>query len=128
MPTTSSQGTFPVPEPSDPPDVPYWIGSFADDVDEKALMHTDGVRRRVHLQFYNGGNTDASGFLTITHTAPFTPRAAIQFPRAIGTSWAIAWGVDQFSASGARTRWKAGNATGALVSQATGNFAVLYIE
>jgi hypothetical protein len=128
MPTSSSQGTFTVPEPTDPPDVPYWIKELADDVDEKALMHTAGVRRRIHFQTYAGGTTNSSGYVNVNHTAGFTPRAALIVPMAPGTSFANPWGVDVLTSTSCRVRFGSHDVNGPLNTLPTGAFALLFIE
>jgi hypothetical protein len=92
------------------------------------LKHTAGAAKRVHRQDYTGGTTDASGFLTVTHAAGFTPTAVQVASRAGGTTFAVFWGADTFAATTVRLRFHSATATGSFNSAATGAFTAWFWE
>lgn len=63
------------------------------------------------------GTTDASGFLTVTHGAPWTPVAGWFITTNPASSFAQAWGIDSFNATTCRLRIANANG-GALASSA----------
>lgn len=64
------------------------------------------------------GTTDASGFLTVTHGAPFTPAGGIFVNTAPSSSFAAMWGMDTFTSTAVRLRLSNASAGGALASAA----------
>lgn len=65
------------------------------------------------------GTTDASGFLTVTHGAPWTPIGGWFITTNPAGSFAQAWGIDNIGVTTCRLRFTATNAaTGPLVSTA----------
>lgn len=65
-----------------------------------------------------GGTTDASGFLTVTHGAPWTPGGGWFITNNPSNSFAQAWGVDNITATTIRLRFANVAGTGALASTA----------
>lgn len=64
------------------------------------------------------GTTDASGFLTVTHGAPWTPTGGWAMTTNPASSFAQAWGIDSFTATTCRLRFTSVASTGALASTA----------
>lgn len=88
------------------------------DVTGKAnfLGAVDGPGIVYHTAY--SGTTDASGFLTVTHGAPWTPTAGWFITTNPAGSFAQAWGIDNIGATTARLRFTSTAATGALASTA----------
>lgn len=84
--------------------------------------------KRIHRQDYPGGNTDASGFLTFSHAAGFTPTFVQVFSRAPAASFAMAWGTDSYAATSVRARFMHASSGGAYASAATGAFTAIFWE
>lgn len=92
------------------------------------LKHTAGAAKRVHRQDFGSATTDASGFLTVTHTAGFTPTAVQVASRSPATTSAILWGADTFTATTARLRFHSAAVAGSFNSAATGAFTAWFWE
>lgn len=71
------------------------------------------------------GTTDANGFLTITHGAPFTPTAGWAITSNPSGSFAAVWGIDTIGATTCRLRIQNVSSTGALASTAVQGFLFL---
>lgn len=129
MPSTPAQA-LPYPAPGDTPDVPYWSQQLAENVEAKALFQTSGSAKRQHIQTFPGGTTDASGFLTFSHTAGFVPRAMTVINTAPGSSFAAYYGFDSSVTTGssAKVRFQHASTTGTYNSAATGPFVAIFWE
>lgn len=77
-----------------------------------------------YVQHYVSGTTTASGYLTVLHTAGFTPRLAIAFSTSPGSN-ANPFACDLMNATGTRFRF-ASILGGVHASLATGTFSVAY--
>lgn len=64
------------------------------------------------------GTTDASGFLTVTHAAGFTPSGGWAINTTPNSSFAEVWGIDSLTATTVRLRFANVASTGALASAA----------
>lgn len=64
------------------------------------------------------GTTDANGFLTVTHGAPFTPVGGWAVTTNPGASFALFWGIDTIGATTVRLRFANAGGDGPLVSLA----------
>jgi hypothetical protein len=64
------------------------------------------------------GTTDASGFLTVTHGAGFTPAAGWAFTTNPNASFASPWGIDTITATTVRLRFANVAGTGAAATTA----------
>jgi len=73
--TPSPAGTFTTPDQDESAQLDYWLQQLAAQVEAKVLGQTTGARARVHIQTGINGTTDATGYVTVAHGAPFTPRA-----------------------------------------------------
>lgn len=61
--------------------------------------------KRIHRAAMVSANTDASGFLTVTHGAPFTPTAALAIMRNPASYYACFWGSDLYTDKQLRMRF-----------------------
>lgn len=88
--------------------------------------------KRIHRQDYIGGTTDANGFLTVNHTAGFTPTLVTVHSTAPSASFAIPWGTDTYTSTQARVRFSDPRSTaptsGAYASASTGAFSAIFWE
>jgi hypothetical protein len=91
------------------------VGTLGD-----AVTTTKGSTKRMHWGTYSG-TTDASGFLTVTHGAGFTPSVAVASGAAPGSQFAAPDGVDSFTATTVRVRFFLWN-TGGLAGSAAVTF------
>lgn len=91
------------------------------------LGQTAGGHRRRHVAQFTPGNTDASGYVTITHGAGFTPAMVIVTPRA-ATTLGYLIGADNYTSTTVRLRFGNWSAGGLLVSGATGTLHVECVE
>jgi hypothetical protein len=64
------------------------------------------------------GTTDANGFLTVTHGAPFTPVGGWAVTTNPSSSFALFWGIDTIGATTVRLRFANAGGDGPLVSLA----------
>ena len=123
---TTSRG-IKYPATTDPPDLNYLGAQTADSVQNTALLHTAGTPRRVHVAAGLTGTTDASGYATFNHGAPFTP----SFVQCLIVKNAVSLGyVISCEASGAAqaiARFGAWNATTTLNSAGLGTAAIVLI-
>ncbi|MGL4178289.1 MAG: hypothetical protein ACRCSN_19715 [Dermatophilaceae bacterium] len=84
------------------------------------LTQPSGIEREVRLVTNAGGTTDASGYITLTHAAGFTPRAITAYNTSGGTSAGHPVTVDNITLTQARFRFANWQTGGALVSAGTG--------
>jgi hypothetical protein len=91
------------------------------------LKQTAGAAKRVHRQDFGGGTTDSVGYLTVTHTAGFTPTAVQVAGRNPANSFAVFWAADSFTATQTRLRFMNANG-GSFVSAVTGPFTAWFWE
>lgn len=130
MPSTPTHG-LPYPGPSDTPDVPYWNQQLAEAVEAKMQGQSSGSSKRSHIQTYaSGGTTDASGFLTVSHTAGFVPRVVYVVNTNPGGSFAAYYGFDASvtTSSSVKLRFQHASTTGTYNSAATGAFTIMFWE
>lgn len=66
------------------------------------------------------GTTDASGLLTVTHGLGFTPSWVLAQNATPGSTYAIAWGTDSYTATTFRVRYFHALGTGLYASGSTG--------
>lgn len=106
--------------------------SLAHDTTKLTVTSSMQGGKRVHKQAYAGGTTDANGFLTINHTAGFTPTLVQVTSTNPGSSFAVFWGSDTYTSTQTRTRWADPRSTapssGAYASSATGSFVAIFWE
>lgn len=124
MPETTPARGYVVPTATDPDDVPYYVKSVVEQVEDKALHHTDATAKRVHVVTGLTGTTDASGYVTFNHGAPFTPRhVQVQISRnAVSLAYLIS--AEVIGATQVTARFGAWNTTNVLASASLGNAAI----
>lgn len=145
MPTTPNYALR-YPALADAPNVPLDLQELATDVDTAVntidnrvdaieatlpskLSTTASVNgKRIHRQDYIGGTTDATGFLTFTHSAGFTPTFVQVFSRTPSGSFAFCWGTDTYTATTVRARFMHASTGGTYNSGATGAFTAIFWE
>lgn len=91
---------LPYPDPDDTPDVPYHVQQLAEATEALVQGHSSG------RSFWDARTvtTDASGFVTVTHGAGFTPTVALaMLARATGALYADIVG-DTLTATTVRLR------------------------
>jgi len=76
----------------------------------------------------NGGSTDASGFMTITHNLGWAPRMIFGMQANPSTRFAILWGCDTIGTSTFRARFMNASTAGGLASLDIGSFIFLCIR
>lgn len=86
--------------------------------------------KRVHRQAFAGGTTDASGFITVTHAAGFTPSLVQVELTAPSSSFAVPWGTDSYTGTTFRARFhdaRPADADG-YYTGTTGTFSAIFWE
>lgn len=121
---TSPGGTYTTPDSDESPQLDYWLGDLAEQVESHAVHHTGPTRRRVHITDPMTGTTDASGYCTFTHGAPFTPSfVQVQIVKnAFSLGYVIS--TDPPTATQVTARFGSWSATTTLNSQALGAGAI----
>lgn len=76
----------------------------------------------------NLGNTDASGFYTVTHAAGFTPTFVQLFSRVPGSTFAFCWGTDSYTSTQFRARFMHASSGGMYASNTIGNCTAIIWE
>lgn len=128
MPAPTSGGFYTVPTGTEPADGPYGLDMLAEQVEDLALMHTAGSPKRVHVAVGLTGTTDASGYVTFNHGAPFTPRVCqvVIIRNAFSLGYVIS--TDTPTATQVVARFGSWSATTTLNSQALGAGAIAIIS
>lgn len=128
MPTTTDNGTYPLPTGTDPPDVPYWLDQLAQTVENKALIHNSTTRKRVHLAVGLGGTTDANAYLTVTHNAGFVPRIVIPQCMNVGVHLGVPFAVGAVTSTTAVLRFFNWTSANMFNNAAVSGIALLCFE
>jgi hypothetical protein len=128
MPTTTDNGTYPLPTGTDPPDVAYWLDQLGQAVENKAVIHNSTTRRRVHIVTGLSGTTDASGYLTVTHGAGFLPRVVLPQAMSVGVHLGYPFAVGTVTSTTAVLRFLNWSAGGALNAQVVSGIAMVCWE
>lgn len=97
----------------------FWDGITAQGISASTLIVGGSIDASgiVYHTAYSG-TTDASGFLTVTHGAPWTPVAGWYITTNPSGSFAAPWGIDTITATTCRLRIQNVAGTGALASTA----------
>lgn len=74
------------------------------------------------------GTTDASGFLTVTHSLGWTPRAVFPINQNPNTNFPVVWGVDNVTSTTCRIRFMNASTAGGAASLGTGPQMMLCIR
>lgn len=124
---TSPGGTYTTPDQDESAQLDYWLAESAKQVESKALHHTAASRKRVHIAGPMTGTTDAGGYVTFTHGAPFTPRVVqvVIVRNAFSLGYVISH--DTPTATTVQVRFGKWDATTTLNSQALGTDAIMLI-
>jgi len=72
----TTQGTLTTPDGDEAPQLDYWLNQLAEQIEDRYVGKTDTAgRSRIHRARNLGAGltTDASGYITLNHGAPFTP-------------------------------------------------------
>lgn len=129
MPSTSLG--FPYPADTAADNVPYDMQQLAAAANDKALVHTAGSPKRVHVQTGLTGTTDASGYVTFNHGAPFTPRVCQVIVNANAASLAYLISVNPPTSTTVQARfgnWSAGGNLASASLGAAGNIVIISWE
>jgi len=125
--TPSPAGTFTTPDQDESAQLDYWLAQIAAQVESKMLGQTAGARKRVHiatgLNPAGSSTTDAAGYATFNHGAPFTPRKVDANIMRSGATLCVVLSVDNITATQVTvrfTRWD----TGALAATQALNASV----
>jgi hypothetical protein len=127
MPTTPVLA-LPYPSGTNADNVPADMSALALAVEVKALGHTAGTAKRVHVQVNLTGTTDASGYCVFSHGAPFTPRVCQVTVARSALSLGYLISVDTVTSSQVTARFGNWSAGGALASVALGTNAISIIS
>ena len=124
--TASPSGTFTTPDQDESNQMDYWLAQLAAQVESKMLGQTSGARKRVHIAKGLNATTDASGYATFNHGAPFTPQLVQANIMRSGVTLAVPFSVDNITATQVTirfTRWdQAGVANGVPLNGALALF------
>lgn len=122
--TPSPSGTYQTPDQAESAQIDYWLAQLAAQVEKKAVHNTTGTRSRVHRVTGLTGTTDASGYVTFQHGAPFTPAIVqVQIARnAVSVAYVIS--AEVVGTTDVKVRFGAWNATNVLANAALGSAAI----
>lgn len=126
--TPSPSGTFSTPDQDESNQMDYWLAQLAAQVEAKMLGTTTGDRRRVHVQTGLTGTTDATGYCTFNHGAPFTPRACQVIIAGSGLSLGYLISSGAITATTVQARFGAWNAATTLNGSNLGSNAITIIS
>ena len=126
--TPSPSGTFNTPDGDESPQMDYWLQQLAAQVEAKMLSQTTGARARVHVATGLTGTTDASGYATFAHGAPFTPRVCQVVIARNAVSLAYLISSEVSGAANVIARFGAWNTTNILASASLGAGAITVIS
>lgn len=125
--TTSPSGTYQTPDQDESAQLDYWLAQLAAQVEKKAVSNTSGVRSRVHRVTGLTGTTDASGYVTFAHGAPFTPSIVTVHIMRNAVSVAYVISAEVVGTTDVKVRFGAWNATNTLNSAALGAGAIALV-
>jgi len=114
--TASPSGTFTTPDQDESNQMDYWLAQLAAQVESKMLGQTSGARKRVHIAKGLNATTDASGYATFNHGAPFTPQLVQANIMRSGVTLAVPFSVDNITATQVTVRFQRWDATGLAVN------------
>jgi hypothetical protein len=122
--TPSPAGTFNTPDQDESAQLDYWLAQLASQVEAKMLSQTTGARARVHVVTGLTATTDASGYATFAHGAPFTPRLVQVTIMRNAVSLAYLISCEVSGPSNVVARFGAWNTTNVLASASLGAGAI----
>lgn len=111
--TPSPSGTYQTPDQDESAQLDVHLAALAAQVEKNTVSNTKGTRSRVHVAKNIGGTTDASGYLTVNHGAPFTPSVIQPSICKSGTTLAVPISVDNITATQVTVRFTQWTAVGA---------------
>lgn len=119
---------LPYPSGTSADDVPADMSALALAVEVKALGHTAGTAKRVHVAVNLTGTTDANGYCVFSHGAPFTPRVCQVVIARSAVSLGYLISVDTMTSTQVTGRFGNWSAGGVLASATLGTNAITIIS